>query len=380
MSSLSRTYNGFLDPEAKILVGERELNLNSGKKSMQVSNIHVEKSVGLEASTCMVKIKTQKIASGSYIPDFLGDLKAGAKIEISLGYSGTLKKVFVGYISSIDLEMDSLDDVTITVRGMDGKMLMMPNLKNELIKGAKTYSGAVDSILKKSYTGKFSGHKIKISGEPKLSVPIYQSSESDYAFVCRMASLAGALFFIENGKFYFVDMYPGKSGNKIFEKNNISKINLSVNLWGIPKKVETVSQDRKHYKQTITGASSKSYDLGSGKSASSLSKNIDGKITLIDGSIASAKEAEFASQVEQDRRNFNMVTTKIECIHGAPDYELGSVWKIDKVGKPVDGERMINCVVHDMTRDKYRTTVYLNSTRYDPQGGVLGGLGGMFGF
>ncbi len=378
MSDWSRTYNGFLNPEAKILVEDKELKFNSGKKSMRVSNIHVEKSVGLEASTCLVKIKAQKSVSKGYIPEFFGDLKAFAKIEIQLGYSGTLKTVFVGYISSVDLEIDAKEDTTVTVRGMDGKALMMSNLKSEVKKGTAKYSDVVKEVFK-DYTGKFSGSKIKISNEPKLNAPICQVGESDYDLVCKMAAKAGALFYIDNGKFYFVDMYSGKSGNKTFNKNNISKINMSVNLWGIPKKVETIAQDRKHFKKTITGAASRSDDVGKGKDAASLSKNVNGTIILKDSTISSAKEAEFASQVEQNRRNFNMAGWKINLIHGIPDLALTKIYKIDGIGKPVDGECMLNGLVHDMSSDEYSSVLYLNSTRYDSQSSALGGLG-MLGF
>ncbi len=363
MNNWGSTYKGFIDPMVEIKVESRKLDLNKGKKAMRINEVCVQKSIGCEASTCTFTVKADSVGNENYKLPFLSDLKPGAKLEVSLGYSGVLKPVFVGYITSYDISIHPNKQVTVLVTGMDGKVWMMANKQSALKKNVKKYSGAVKDIFK-NYAGKFSGNNIQISNEPELSSPIYQQNESDYEFVCRMAYSAGGAFFIDNGKFNFVNMYSGKSSNIGFDNSIISSISQSVNLWGIPKKVETVVQNNKKFKEIIKGTALKSKDIGKGKGASSISRNIDSVITLVNSSVSSSKEADFASQVEQDRRNFNLVNVKVDLIYGIPDLELGKTYSIKKISKVLDNDYMLVGVEHRMSNSNYKSTVYLNSTRY----------------
>lgn len=357
------TYKGFRDPMVGIKVESRDLDLNTGKKGMYVTNVHVQKSVGCEASTCVFQVLADAVGNEDYKPPFLSTLKAGAKLEVSLGYSGKLKPVFVGYITSIDIGVSNDKKMNVSVTGMDGKVWMMANRQSALKKDIKKYTGAVKDTFK-NYTGKFSGSNIKVSDEPDLSSPIYQYRESDYEFVCRMAYLAGALFFVDNGKFNFVDMYSGKSSNTSFDNKIISNINSAVNLWGIPKKVETVVQNNKKFKEIIKGTALQSNDIGKGRDATKVSKNVDSVVTNVKSDMVSSKEADFASKVEQNRRNFNLVTVRVGLMYGVPELELGKTYKMEKIGDPFNNEFMLTGVEHIMSSDKYESIVYLNSTRY----------------
>ena len=371
MDEWASKYGGFRNPKAKIFVNSKEIPIDGSKDGIKVSSIRVEKSVGCEASTCAVEIKWERTQDDSHIPPFAGTFKLGAKLKIELGYEKKVETVFVGYISSIEFDIGSnSSDIILLINGMDGKIWMMSNCKSELIKGASTYDAAVKNVFN-SYAAKFEGgNEVKISGAPKLKVPIYQLNESDYEFVCRMAFLAGALFFVDNGKVKFIDMYSEKTAKSEIEKSNVSRIHMSIDLCGIPEKVETVFQDKKHFKDTIKGAASKSDDIGKGSAASSVSKNVKGKITLVDNTLCSAKEADFFSKAEQNRRNSNFVNLKIDLQNGIPDLKLGSVYKIDKVGDMVDNSFMIYSIKHIISERKgfISSVVLRSSVLNEPKG------------
>lgn len=352
----------FNRPSVEINVKDSALDIYSGQKGLYVTYVHVQKTVGCEASVCSVRIKSDGSGVKDYNPKFMSSLKFGAKIEVKLGYSKKPKTVFIGYITATDFEVAPNGEIIVVLTCMDGKVLMMSNRKSQLMKDKKKYSDGVSEVFK-NYTGKFSGKNINISNEPELNIPIYQYRESDYEFVCRMAYLTGALFFIDNGKFNFVDMYSGNSSNTVFDKNIVSGIKKSFNLFGVPKKVETVAQNSKDYTQVIKGEATNSKPIGSGKTATAICNNIDSVLQIVDGSVSSNQDAKRISEIEQNRRSFNFVSIIVKLMNGKSDLELGKIYKVKDKGKLLDNDFMLSGVEHHMFGDKYETYARLNSTR-----------------
>lgn len=349
-------------PSVEIKVKDSNNSIYSGQKGLYVTYVHVQKTVGCEASVCSVRIKSDGSGVKDYTPSFMSDLKFGAKIEVKLGCSKKPETVFIGYITATDFEIAPNGEIIVVLNCMDGKVWMMSSRKSQLMKDKKKYSDSVSEIFK-NYTRKFSDKNISISNEPELNIPIYQYRESDYEFVCRMAYLSGALFFIDNGKFNFVDMYSGNSSNTVFDKNIVSGIKKSLSLLGIPKKVETVAQDLKDYTEVIKGEATSPKPIGSGKTATDMCNNIDSVLQIVDGTVSSNQDAKRISEIEQNRRNFNFANIVVKLMNGEPGLELGKVYKGKDKGKLLNNDFMLSSVEHRMFGDKYETYARLNSTK-----------------
>lgn len=371
MGDWSKDYGGFSKPMACLSINGEDIDIYGGKKGMKVVQINVEKTVGCEASTCVVKIKAERTGDESFTPKFFKKLKPGALVEIDLGYEKKMERVFSGYIFSVELDVDASYGTVVVVKGMDGKIWMMSNCKYELKKDVNTYSGAAGKVLNE-YASKFEGSPtVKVSHEPKLKVPIYQRNESDYAFLCRMASLTGAWFYVDNGEVKFVGMYSGKKAKNPIEGDIISKLRLSFDLWGIPKEIETVFRDKKKYMEKITGKSKKSDDIGKGKSASNLAKNITSTVTLIDNTISAKDEADFISQAEMNRVSSNFVNVRVDLKNGIPDLKLGSTYEIKDMGDSIDNSYMLCGVEHEFSVFGYTSSILLRSSIFDASGSGL---------
>ena len=141
-------YAGCMKP-----VGDIKINKSSwNSKELYITNVSVNTSITGEAGTCCVQVafygnnfKGGKISLSS---DF-EDIKVGADIEVFLGYivgkRSELKKVFVGFISSYDMEFFDTH-ILVTIHGMDAKMWLMSNRKTEQMKNSQNYSKAVSEI------------------------------------------------------------------------------------------------------------------------------------------------------------------------------------------------------------------------------------------
>lgn len=351
-----------------------------------ISSAEVLSSVGCEASTCSIEfklmrtfIKKDDIRKKNVIKihsDF-SDIKVGSKLEVSFGHQlskkADLKSVFIGYISAFDLSIDNKSITTLVIQGMDAKMWMMTSKKTELKKNLHKYSMVVKNVCN-AYSGKLKGSFINIKDEVEFESDIYQQNESDYEFLCRIANYTGCMFFISQGKLYFVSISALKStGLKISPDRKIYNIKLSASIWGIPKSVEVVSINKKDYEKLVEAKAVNSDVIGKGKTAASLTTNINDENTvrIIDNTVRSVKEAKFLSQALYNKRELNLLELNVE-IYGYPDAELGTGVTIEDFGDPIDNNYIITQIRHCCYPERFVTYLKLHTNRVNPQKNGVG--------
>ncbi len=381
LSNYKQDYNNWENPIAEITINGKKWE--SG--FVTVSHLNVYTTTDNTAGACLVEFEVPENygKSGKFeLSSEISKMKIGVKIEISLGYKinetlkakNKLKKVFEGYISALDIEIKAQGRAAVTLQGMDAKMWMMSNSKTELKKNIKKYSDTVSDIYK-DYSGKLNGKKVSIKNEPRFEGLIYQNNESDYEFLSRMASVTGALFFInQEGKLFFIspDTNIDKVSLSVSPGDGFYGIKTSMDIGGIPKSVETVGINPKDYKKQICSKVVNSSALGSGKAASGLTNNINtvNSITIVDSSVTSAEEAKFISQSQFDKKSFNLVECHLK-VAGIPDLELSNGLKIENMGEPFNNTYVITGIEHDLEGNRYITKLRLNANRYNPQGSIM---------
>ncbi len=357
-------------------------NKNWSSNDIFITHVYVFSSVKGEASTCeatlilpSVDYDGKKIKLNS---DF-SQVKLGVELEISLGYIvGEKPKVetaFKGYISSFEIEVDNKERAILNIQGMDAKMWMMASRKTELKKDIKKYSVVVNNVCN-DYSSKLEGKEVDIDGEVKFEAPIYQRNESDFEFLKRISILTGCLFFIDQGKIYFVSPSSLNSPKlKIKPGNAILNIKMCASVWGIPKVVKVVGVDQKDKNMLIEAKATNSNSIGDGKSATSLTSNISdaNTITIIDNTITSVSEAKFLAEAIYNRRELNLMEVNLEII-GYPEVELGSKVTLDNFGDPIDNDYIISGIEHRCILDnasssgsRYTTVLTLSTNRFSPQ-------------
>lgn len=371
-SEIYKDYGACSEP-----IGDVKINGRSWKsKRVLVTDINVNTSVFGEAGTCSVQLavigeifKSEKVQFDS---DFSG-IKAGASLEVSLGYKvgsrSNTKTVFVGYISSVEYEFLE-SKIIATIQGMDAKIWMMSGRKTEMKKTSNSYSDAVLNMYT-NYANKFSGKEIKVDGEPNFKIPIYQRNESDYEFVCRVANMVGALFFVDGGKFYFINPSHKKitNFNIDFPCLGIVSIRSSVSVWGVPKSVEVSGINPKDYTKNLTGQATTPDAVGEGKTASNLTKNISSSsnvLKIVDNTVSSVNEAKFLAKAKLNMRCLNVSETYIETM-GNPNVRLASGLEISGMGNPVDNNYIVTAIEHNLHGKTYTTQLQVSANRFQPK-------------
>lgn len=344
-----KKYDRCVNPVAKITIGERKW------KEAFVSCVDVSTSVWSRAGTCAIEclvpppvIKRKKMS----ITADNSKIKLGAKLEVELGYKvggdDKTSTVFEGYIMSCEYEITENKTVIIRIYGMDALMYTMNNRKTRLIKNKKKISDVAKAIYKDSAT-KFSGKKIKISSEAQFKTPFYQNNESDYECLCRLANRAGALFFVDRGKFYFINPGANKShALKITPSDGILNLNVKTGVGGIPKSVKVIAQDPNDPGKTIFGkATAPGEAIGGGQAPASVTKNIDSddNITINDDTALSAEEAKSLAAAQYNILSFTAVQGKLTGA-GNPELKLGSGLQTKGFGPGMDATAIITGMNH----------------------------------
>lgn len=364
--NLYEKYGGETNPIVKIKINGKSWE----PKETKISKINVHTSVWGEAGTCSIEIVdslNDSVSSKLKFSSDFKDVKVGTKLEISLGKvdSSKVKEVFVGYIYAYDMNI-SKGKTIVVIQGMDAKIWMMSNRKTKLIKDVKKYSKAVSQICSKNYNDKISSSKIKVSGEIKISSDsaIYQRNESDYEFICRVAKMIGALFFIDRGVLYFIDPLHYKSVKLEIDASSAGVINIkgSMDIWGIPKSVKFAAIDSKNYKKKIEANEKKSDSLGSGKQAYSLVRGMpsDNVIGNVSSDIDSASDAKSLAKSLITVMALNFFKVVVE-MAGNPETKLGTGVKLKNIDAPFKNTYIVLGIEHIVTGTEYITRLTLGT-------------------
>lgn len=379
-------------PVAKIKIDGKDLKF-SDKENVLIKNLEVLSSVGPEASTCFIELAYYGVFSKKSIlskklepslPNLYSKFKAGSKLEISINYeqaeAGKLESavrlaigkdniVFVGYISSVDLEINNRNVTNLQVNGMDTKMWMMSNRKTNLIKEKHKYSDVVKNVCN-GYRGKLEGISvIKINKDITIDCNIYQQDESDYDFLNRLAKITGSLFFIDKGKLHFISISALKSKKlTISPCESVYNISSSTSVWGIPDKVEVLGKNLKDYKKVIKGSANNSDAIGSGKTAGRLTSNISSDFEIVNSTAHSVKEAKFFAESILNQREINLHQLNVR-VKGYPDISLGTGVQVKDFGNPIDNNYIVTEIKHscDFENNSYFTDIKMNTNRVNPQ-------------
>ena len=347
-------------------------------KNAFISNVYVSMSTGCEASTCEVTLVLPQVDFKNKKMDLPGDfakIKLGVEIEIDLGYNvdenPEVETVFVGYISDFSMEVNEEHYVYATIYGMDAKMWMMSSRKFELKKEKKKYSDIVSDLYGK-YSAKFKSKMVTISSESEFETPIYQRNESDYEFLCRIADITGALFYVHVGKLYFASAQAYKAVKlNVTPDFGVYNIKVDWSVWNIPDTIKVVSIDRSDFTQVIESEATSSDNIGDGKAATALTSNIDDSnntITIIDNTVQSAGEATFLAKAKYAERELNLVKGKLS-LAGHPKVDPGTGIKLKNFGNPFDNSYIVQGVRHfcDLKDKIYKTEVDIVTNRFNPQ-------------
>lgn len=393
--TLKKTYELFQHPMAVIEVNDKDIA--SADKTITISDIVVDLTSGYDAS--IAEFSIYDVYDTAKAQFDTGKVKKfimlGSKLKIYLGYSTSVRCVFLGVITKINYLFEKDSAPCIRVTGMDVKGLMMSGSYSRQLK-ATTYSEAVKEILNRTASEKMQNSgcieditvadtmdrtRELMSGGGILTSPdksIEMVAESDYEFVVKAAKKNNYEFFTECGHVYF---RRAKSDTDILIElgpdTGMQSFDIAYDLTGLVEKVIVKGTD---VSKAAVFSAEKSFSnkISRGNKAKRLIAG--SQKVYIDSSVSSKDEAaeRAASLMESISYRFGKFVVDLV---GLPEMLPGHFINLKGLGEGTENKFYLTRVRHTMRQDGMYDVraegVSASIENTNPLGGLMGDFGGL---
>ena len=395
---LKKQYNTFQAPVSRIYIGGVDVSAN--KYGFGISDIVVENTCGFEASIASFLIMNtfDRVASVFRFSEVKKFIALGSTVVIYLGYSGVVREVFRGFISSVDFKYVQRETPGIVVNCMDIKGLMMSGTYVKQLT-SMCYSDAVSEILKKTNYVKLqspnasqkggggvgageSDHShvvtsLKIDNTPDkeeagasgsgggkgggdqkkspTDKSIEMTAESDYEFVVKAAKKFNYEFFSLGGVVYF---RKAKSVEEcimeIGPENGMIDLEVNYDITGLASKVEVRDIDAGKG-EVISASLSLNNKISNGNVAKGLISGIER--VVIDPTVRSKNDAENRAKYLMEDISYRLGTLDSTML-GVPELSPGRFVVLNALGTDYKVKFYIYTVIHTVTSENgYETRI-----------------------
>lgn len=362
--SLKKKYDNFAQPFSVIEINNKDISKD--KNGLVVSDLNIELTSGFEASIASFSIFNcyNRDTSQFEIDKIKKYITIGSLVKIYLGYGGTGREVFRGFISQIRFFANRYEIPGIEVTAMDVKGMMMANNNSCQLK-AEFFSDAVREILlKKAYAGLQTSSvisKLDISPTPDKASPTGASGqakasdrtvemvcESDYEFVVKAAKKYNFEFFSLGGNVYF---RKAKENTEILMEadpsTGLKGYEIIYDITGQTESIEVRSMDPGKA-QLISSQARLNQKMSQQSKAKNLIKQ--SKKSYIDPTVSSRKEAQYRLDYLKEEMMFRLGSLEAEFI-GLPELIPGRFIRMKELGELVSNTFYIVSVTHKMDTD-----------------------------
>lgn len=397
-SELEKQYESFDQPMAVIKVNDKEIGTK--KRRFILSDVIVDLTSGYEASTAEFSIfDVYDMGQACFLfEDVKKFIFLGSKVDIYLGYSGSVTAVFTGVITGVNFLFEKEDIPCIRVTAMDVKGIMMSGSYSRQLM-AQNYADAVTEILNKTAYEKLKGSEIIKSiqvddtpdkqrnasagggaggsGQEQVTdKSIEMVAESDYEFVVKVAKRNNFEFFTRCGNVYF---RKAKSEDTVIMQigpnTGMTYFDVSYDLTGLVEKIivrgmdvakaKVISSEKKFSNKISQGNKAKPLLSGSQK-------------VYIDSTVSSKEEAEDRADSLIETMSYRY--GKLACgIVGLPELQPGYFVELSGLGEGADNKFYINRVRHVLSREGTYETRLEGQAASAGEKDEAGGMGGGFG-
>lgn len=379
--SLNKNYGSDFDIAIKVNGNNIKNNNN-----VIITGLMVDSGMPPEAGICEIRMEVPgygiKNENEIQVDSEFAQVKIGQPLEIQItNIAGSgMVTVFTGFVERVEYEIDNYARVHFTLHGMDARMWMMANKLTVSRGTGKNYEQIIKAVIN-NYRSQGKIGKISLLKNVTCKNTFYQVNQSDYEFLCMLASLTGSLFYVSaDGKINFcAPSKLGKPNNKVkFKDEVVTGVRFSASVWGTPQSVTVKTIDPKDPSKTISATSNSVSSIGSGKASKQVvPQNFSSQSTgtrfvnITDNSIDSKDQAQARADAEYNQRNLKFVETELRT-QGNPKLEVGQGLDLSGFGEPFDNGYLIVRVKHvwgifsDDTM--YGTAAYLAANKFKPQG------------
>lgn len=356
--SLRKKYQNFRVPQVAVYVKGQRIDLTQ----YNLASVTVDSTAeNTAAGVCELVFTGIFDAKNSKVDTrLMNALEINQTIEVRMGY-GTTSCVFYGKIDNIELNFSTRENgPTLRILGIDAKAVLMKARQDES-KNLESTKDVVQGILNQC---KSDGavKSVEIGNLLKFETPLRQEKTSDFNFLCEVARLTNASFFVSNGTLYFKDVLSSTDscitlewGKSLMEFNRVLDLSKQVSKVVVTGTKMQDSEPVKGEADSVTMA-------GSGKLASQAYRSVK-PIHEIENALATSQAiASAMAKAELNRIAMHYVTCTGTCI-GLPEIEVGKWMKVEGMSEYVDSTYFIYRVTHVFDESGYLTKFTLKGAR-----------------
>lgn len=343
-AGLMQTYQNFLTPACKVIIGGKNI---SKDYQLMLESVSIALSL-TEASSVSMQVINVYDREKSKISDKAKSVfKLGNDVSVEIGYGSALKKVFVGYIYEVGVEFK--DEPSLNVTAMDVRRLMMDYDVSNFTHTASSYSEAFQSVMSK-YTKLCSTQidktdTIKEAGKPIEGI-VQQGT--DFNFVTQVLCKGEEREFLVFGDTaYYRKSNSSKAPIMTLEWGN-GLISFSKNTIYKNRAIEVLGYDMN--KEAVVATATASSDNKAVNPVAQEQK----KLLIIPDAIDKAK-ADKRAKKEAEKERKKSQQGNGSCV-GLPELIPGRYIKVAKLDSDINGTYYIKQVQHQFGTDGFTTS------------------------
>lgn len=195
IAEFAQQYGGFVLPNFAIKIENVELK----KDQFQIMELSVDLSTGDICSACKITVGAPADDQSKVEKNMVDTFGLGSTISVSLGYGGTVKPVFKGFVYEMQYSFDE-DGVCLIVFCMDVRALMRRN-KITCIYTDMTTDALIRQKLS-AYSGLVSIGTLEVD-DIESQTRMVQNVD-DLSFLLKIAEKRDLMLYVENGVFFMV--------------------------------------------------------------------------------------------------------------------------------------------------------------------------------
>ncbi|ALG11445.1 VgrG-related protein [Kibdelosporangium phytohabitans] len=275
--------------------------------------------------------------------------RPGTKVEIAFRAEGEPVVVTSGEVTGVSVEPGVTGRHELVVTGLD--------LTHRMARGGKSraFTNMTDADIARRVSGEY-GLDPDIDGTSEVRTHLLQHSETDYAFLRRIASSIGYDFWITENKFHFKRKPSGRGqAPKLTWGENLRSFKVRFASVDACDEVVVTAWDPVD-KKTITGRANTpdpGTDAPAAAQMAAAAKRAFGQVTRRAGQFpaASQSEADARAQSLMAKASGGGVVLRGEAV-GNPWIGAGNDVTLDKVGKRLAGKYRVTAVEHIYGADR----------------------------
>ena len=344
-SSLESQYKDFRAPAVSFTVGGTDLV----KKGAALESVEAVLNLDGASSVSVLFNDCYDAKNGSFDSTLKSAAVLGKTVELSLGYSSSLKKVFKGFLSNVRMTASADRGYTVEFVALDARRLMMADNHHTREYRIKNYSDAVSEVLKRY--ARLCSAKVESTSENMQNGLLWQRG-SDYDFITKELIDTGRAdreFFIAVDTAYF--RKPRSVTPPVMTlKPGGGLISISRDAEYINEKVQVLGFDPASGKAVSGKAEAKSKDMITGAAGSA------GEWYITDPSCVNASQAAEWARIVARAAVWKSQKAEISCI-GLPEIIPGRYLKIERVDSLMNRKYYITRVTHRFDRNGFLTDI-----------------------